>query len=162
MLKNTFKPEQTKQIVKSVVTQNNNSTVTENTQEQSLDRKWFNLLNRIKLKGFTKTLAFNSHLISDNGETFEIQLNEDAKKILEFDPQSIVKLQASIGKYLNNASFRLDIKNLSTNKISASQKSSSEIKRKNAINEIHNDENTKLIKQALAIDIKEQNIILTD
>ncbi|ORM38895.1 DNA polymerase III subunit gamma/tau [Francisella endosymbiont of Ornithodoros moubata] len=162
LLKNTFKPEQTKQIVKSVVTQNNNSTVTENTQEQSLDRKWFNLLNRIKLKGFTKTLAFNSHLISDNGETFEIQLNEDAKKILEFDPQSIVKLQASIGKYLNNASFRLDIKNLSTNKISASQKSPSEIKRENAINKIHNDENTKLIKQALAIDIKEQNIILTD
>ena len=155
MLKNTFKTEQTKRTVKSVVTQNNNSTVTENIQEQSLNKKWFNLLNRIKLKGFTKTLALNSHLISDNGETFEIQLNEDAKKILEFDPQSIVKLQTSIGEYLNNASFRLDIKNLPTNKISAGQKSPAEIKRENAINKIHNDENIKLIKQALAINIKE-------
>uniref|UniRef100_UPI000AB9D89D DNA polymerase III subunit gamma/tau C-terminal domain-containing protein n=1 Tax=Francisella persica TaxID=954 RepID=UPI000AB9D89D len=158
MLKNTFKPEQTKQTVKSVVTQNNNSTVTENTQEQSLDKKWFNLLNRLKLKGFTKTLAFNSHLISDNGETFEIQLNEDAKKILELNPQSIIKLQAIISEYLNNASFRLDIKNL----LSAGQKSPTEIKRENAINKIHNDKNTKIIKQALEIDIKEQNIILTD
>ncbi|MBK2151873.1 hypothetical protein IBF22_05665, partial [Francisella tularensis] len=42
---------------------------------------------------------------------FVIHLNEDAKKILELDPQSIAKLQASISEYLNNPSFRLDIKN---------------------------------------------------
>ncbi|ABO47550.1 DNA polymerase III subunit gamma/tau [Francisella tularensis] len=162
LLKNTFKSEQPKQTVKAVVAQNNDSTASENTQEQSLDKKWFNLLNRIKLKGFTKTLAFNSHLISDNSETFVIHLNEDAKKILELDPQSIAKLQASISEYLNNPSFRLDIKNLAMDKVSTDQKSPAEIKRENAISKIHNDENTKLIKQALAIDIKDQNIILTD
>lgn len=83
-------------------------------------------------------------------------------KILELDPQSIAKLQASISEYLNNPSFRLDIKNLAMDKVSTDQKSPAEIKRENAISKIHNDENTKLIKQALAIDIKDQNIILTD
>lgn len=41
-------------------------------------------------------------------------------------------------------------------KVSTDQKSPAEIKRENAISKIHNDENTKLIKQALAIDIKDQ------
>ncbi|MDE5007354.1 DNA polymerase III subunit gamma/tau, partial [Francisella tularensis subsp. holarctica] len=76
------------------------------------------------------------------------------KKILELDPQSIAKLQASISEYLINPSFRLDIKNLAMDKVSTDQKSPADIKRENAISKILNDENTKLIKQALAIDIK--------
>ncbi|MDE5000769.1 DNA polymerase III subunit gamma/tau, partial [Francisella tularensis subsp. holarctica] len=82
-------------------------------------------------------LAFISHLMSDNSETFVILINEYAKKILELDPQSIAKLQASIREYLNNPSFRLDIKNLAMDKVSTDQKSPAEIKRENAISKIH-------------------------
>lgn len=127
-----------------------------------LDTKWFNLLSKIKLKGFTKTLAFNSHLITIADSHYEIQLNDDAKKVLELDPQSIAKLQGSIGEYLNNTSFRLDIKNLPSNSTTRNQKSPAEIKQENAVQKIHNDANVQLIKECLEIDIKEENIVLTD
>ncbi len=136
------------------------------TQPQSddtpLDTKWFNLLSKIKLKGFTKTLAFNSHLITITDSHYEIQLNDDAKKVLELDPQSIAKLQGSISEYLNNTSFRLDIKNLPSNSTTRNQKSPAEIKQENAVQKIHNDANVQLIKECLEIDIKEENIVLTD
>ncbi|AIT09742.1 DNA polymerase III subunits gamma and tau [Candidatus Francisella endociliophora] len=133
-------------------------------QEPSLDKQWFYLLSKIKLKGFTKTLAFNSHLISNNNETYKIQLNDDAKKILELDPQSIAKLQASISEYFNDPSFRLDIKNLPENRNLAptGQKSPAEIKRENAVQKVLNDQNVKLIKESLEIDIQNDNIVLTD
>lgn len=133
-----------------------------NQAEASLDKQWFNLLNKIKLKGFTKTLAFNSHLVKAGNDVYEIQLNEDAKKILELDPQSIAKLQASISEYLNNASFRLDTKNLPESKTTmAGQKSPAEIKRENAVQKIHSDANVQLIKETLNLDILDQNITLT-
>ncbi|MGQ4003535.1 DNA polymerase III subunit gamma/tau [Francisellaceae bacterium CB52] len=127
-----------------------------------LDTKWFNLLSKIKLKGFTKTLAFNSHLITIADNHYEIQLNDDAKKVLELDPQSIAKLQGSISEYLNNASFRLDIKNLPSNSTTGNQKSPAEIKRENAVQKIQNDTNVKLIKDTLNLDILDENIVLTD
>ncbi|APD40712.1 DNA polymerase III, subunit gamma and tau [Francisella orientalis] len=132
-----------------------------NTSEESLDKKWFNLLNAIKLKGFTKTLAFNSHLINETNDTFEIQLNEDAKKILELEPQSIAKLQSAISQHLDSLGFRLDIKNLPTSN-NSNHKSPAEIKRENAIEKIHNDQNVKLIRESLAIEIMDSDIILTN
>ncbi len=134
----------------------------ENVQEESLDKKWFNQLTRIKLKGFTKTLAYNSHLLNESDESYEIQLNDDAKKILELDPQSLAKLQSAISQYLNNPSFRLDIKNLPSINANSNSKSPAEIKTQRAIKKIHNDENVKLVKEALNIDIKNEDIILTD
>ena len=124
-----------------------------------LETKWFNLLNKIKIKGFTKTLAFNSNLIAINDDHYEIQLNDDAKKTLELDPQCLSKLQASIGEYLKNASFRLDIKNLEHNNHASKQKSPAEIKRQNAIDLVSNNENVKLIKEALNLDILDENIV---
>lgn len=133
-------------------------------EEPSLDKQWFNLLSKIKLKGFTKTLAFNSHLISTADALYEIQLNEDAKKILELDPQSIAKLQAAISEHFNNASFRLEIKNLPEHKSSLpkGQKSPAEIKRENAVQKILNDQNVNLIKESLEINIQDENIVLTE
>lgn len=132
--------------------------------EPSLDKQWFDLLSSIKLNGFTKTLAFNSHLINKNTDSYEIQLNDDAKKILELHPQSIAKLQASIGEHINNASFRLEVKNLPDTKHQnlSGQKSPAEIKRENAVQKILNDQNVQLIKETLEIDIKDENIVLTD
>ncbi|ASG67250.1 DNA polymerase III subunit gamma/tau [Francisella halioticida] len=126
-----------------------------------LDKHWFTTLNKIKLKGFTKTLAFNSHLIKNNIDTYQIQLNDDAKKILELDPQSITKLQSAICELLNNPSFRLDIKNLPNNATN-NNKSPAEIKRDNAVQKIHGDKSVKLIKDSLELDIKDENIVLTD
>nr|WP_246572847.1 DNA polymerase III subunit gamma/tau C-terminal domain-containing protein [Francisella salimarina] len=134
----------------------------ENVQEESLDKKWFNQLTRIKLKGFTKTLAYNSHLLNESDESYEIQLNDDAKKILELDPQSLAKLQSAISQYLNNPSFRLDIKNLPSINANSNSKSPAEIKRENAIEKIHNDQNVKLIRESLAIEIMDNDIILTN
>ena len=131
-------------------------------QDSELDKHWFNTLNKIKLKGFTKTLAFNSHLIKNDGDIYEIQLNDDAKKILELDPQSITKLQSAICEFLNNPSFRLDIKNLPSHMSSGSNKSPAEIKRKNAVKKIHNDKSVELIKNSLELYIKDENIVLTD
>lgn len=131
-------------------------------QDSELDKHWFNTLNKIKLKGFTKTLAFNSYLIKDDRDIYEIQLNDDAKKILELDPQSITKLQSAICEFLNNPSFRLDIKNLPSHISSGSNKSPAEIKRENAVKKIHNDKSIELIKDSLELDIKDENIVLTD
>ncbi|API85987.1 DNA polymerase III subunit gamma/tau [Francisella uliginis] len=131
-------------------------------QDSELDKHWFNTLNKIKLKGFTKTLAFNSHLIKNDGDIYEIQLNDDAKKILELDPQSITKLQSAICEFLNNPSFRLDIKNLPSHISSSSNKSPAEIKRENAVQKIYNDKSVKLIKESLELNIKDENIVLTD
>ncbi|KEI34870.1 DNA polymerase III subunits gamma and tau [Francisella sp. W12-1067] len=130
--------------------------------KDSLDKLWFELLNKMYLKGFTKTLAFNSNLLKINGDSYDIQLNEDAKKILELDPQSIAKLQANISKHLNNSSFELNIKNIPNSNIVTSQKSPAEIKKDNAIEKIHSNQNVKLIKEKLQINIKDENIILTD
>jgi DNA polymerase-3 subunit gamma/tau len=131
-------------------------------QHSELDKHWFNTLNKIKLKGFTKTLAFNSHLIKDDGDIYEIQLNDDAKKILELDPQSIAKLQSAICEFLDNPSFRLDIKNLPSHVSNDGNKSPAEIKRENAVKKIHSDKSIELIKNSLELDIKDENIVLTD
>ncbi len=127
-----------------------------------LDTKWFNLLSKIKLKGFTKTLAFNSHLITIADNHYAIQLNDDAKKVLELDSQSIAKLQAGIGEYLDNTRFRLDIKNLLNSNTTSNQKSPAEIKRANAVQKIQSDANVQLIKEYLKMVIKDENIVLTD
>ncbi|QIW09291.1 DNA polymerase III subunit gamma/tau [Francisella sp. LA112445] len=131
-------------------------------QHSELDKHWFNTLNKIKLKGFTKTLAFNSHLIKNDGNIYEIQLNDDAKKILELDPQSIAKLQSAICEFLDNPSFRLDIKNLPSHVSNSPNKSPAEIKRENAVQKIHSDKSVELIKVSLELDIKDENIVLTD
>ncbi|WP_150467154.1 DNA polymerase III subunit gamma/tau [Francisella sp. SYW-9] len=131
-------------------------------QHSELDKHWFNILNKVKLKGFTKTLAFNSHLIKDGNDIYEIQLNDDAKKILELDPQSIAKLQSAICEFLDNPSFRLDIKNLPSHVSNGANKSPAEIKRENAVQKIHSDKSVELIKGSLELDIKDENIVLTD
>ena len=131
-----------------------------NVEKSSLDNRWFDILNRLKLKGFTKTLAFNSHLITDNGDNYEIQLNDDAKKILELDSQSITKLENSLKEYLKKSNFKLSIKNFSD--ISKNQKSPTEIKYANAVEKVNNDKNVKLIKDELGLEIQDKNITLTD
>ena len=130
-------------------------------QKPLLDNQWFDLLNKVKLKGFTKTLGFNSHLTAISNDHYEIQLNDDAKKVLELDPQSIAKLQAGIGEYLNKTSFRLEIKHLPNNTSSSNQQSPAEIKRENAVQKINNDTNVQLIKDTLNLDILDQSIELT-
>ena len=129
-------------------------------QKPSLDNQWFELLSKVKLKGFTKTLGFNSHLIAINNDHYEIQLNDDAKKVLELDPQSIAKLQAGIGEYLNKTTFRLEIKNIPSTISSSGQQSPAEIKQANAVQKITNDANVQLIKDTLEIDIQDKNITL--
>jgi len=131
-------------------------------QKPSLDSQWFELLSKVKLKGFTKTLGFNSHLIAINNDHYEIQLNDDAKKVLELDPQSIAKLQAGIGEYLNKTSFRLEIKNLPNSTASSSQKSPAEIKQANAVQKLNNNTNVQLIKDTLDLDILDGSIELID
>ena len=131
-------------------------------QKPSLDNQWFELLSKVKLKGFTKTLGFNSHLIAINNDHYEIQLNDDAKKVLELDPQSIAKLQAGIGEYLNKTTFRLEIKNIPSTVSSCSQQSPAEIKQANAVQKIHNDANVQLIKDTLDLDILDESIVLTN
>lgn len=155
-----LKEEFNKPITEPIKAQNSNTP--KQKEHNDLDKQWFNTLSKIKLKGFTKTLAFNSHLIKDNGDIYDIQLNDDAKKILELDPQSITKLQSAICEFLNNPSFRLDIKNLPTHVTSSNNKSPAEIKRENALQKIYNDKSVKLIKESLELNIKDENIVLTD
>ena len=131
-------------------------------QKSSLDNQWFELLNKVKLKGFTKTLGFNSHLISINNDHYEIKLNDDAKKVLELDPQSIAKLQAGVGEYLNKTTFRLEIKNLPTAASLGGQKSPAEIKQANAVQKLNNDANVQLIKDTLDLDLLDRSIELID
>ena len=130
--------------------------------KKSLDNQWFELLSKVTLKGFTKTLGFNSHLIAINNDHYEIQLNDDAKKVLELDPQSIAKLQAGIGEYLNKTTFRLEIKNLPSTASSSNQKSPAEIKQANAVQKLNNDANVQLIKDTLDLDILGRSIELID
>ncbi|MBK2027632.1 DNA polymerase III subunit gamma/tau [Allofrancisella guangzhouensis] len=137
-------------------------TINKEYPKDSLDKRWFELLSKLPLKGFTKTLAFNSNLLEISRNIYSIQLNEDAKKILELDPQSVAKLQANISKHLNNSSFELNIKNLPNSNTVTGQKSPAEMKRDNAIKKIHSNQNVKIIKEKLEINIKDENITLTD
>ncbi|MED7788956.1 DNA polymerase III subunit gamma/tau [Francisella sp. 19X1-34] len=167
-LQEEFRKPVTTTISNPVKTNETNTIVQKEEKEQvqeqhnDLDKHWFNTLNKIKLKGFTKTLAFNSHLIKDDGDIYQIQLNDDAKKILELDPQSIAKLQSAICEFLDNPSFRLDIKNLPSHVPNDGNKSPAEIKRENAVQKIHSDKSVELIKDSLELDIKDENIVLTD
>ncbi|APC96377.1 DNA polymerase III subunit gamma/tau [Francisella frigiditurris] len=133
----------------------------ENHSDINNDQKWFSILNKIKLKGFTKTFAFNTHLISLDKEEIRISLNEDAKKILELNPNSLEKLQESIRTHSENENIKIIMDNHSQNSKNA-KKTPSEIKRENAVNKVFNDTNVKIIKETLDLEIQDQNIVLTN
>ncbi|MFC4892949.1 DNA polymerase III subunit gamma/tau [Pseudofrancisella aestuarii] len=133
----------------------------ENHSDINNDQKWFSILNKIKLKGFTKTFAFNTHLISLDKEEIRISLNEDAKKILELNPNSLEKLQESIRTHSENENIKIIMDNHSQNSKNA-KRTPSEIKRENAVNKVFNDTNVKIIKETLDLEIQDQNIVLTN
>lgn len=133
----------------------------ENHSDINNDQKWFSILNKIKLKGFTKTFAFNTHLINLDKEEIKISLNEDAKKILELNPNSLEKLQESIGDYSENKNIKIIMDNHSQDSKSV-KKTPSEIKRENAVSKVFNDKNVKVIKETLDLEIQDQNIVLTN
>ena len=137
--------------------------------ESDLDQKWFNLLNKIKLKGFTKTFAFNSHLTSFEDNIFNITINEDASKILELDGSCAVKLGQMIAKHLDRTEAKIIISSGAVAKetkleikpnINPSPKTPSEIKRKNAVDIINKDKNVSAVKDILGLELNDENIIL--
>jgi DNA polymerase-3 subunit gamma/tau len=142
----------------------------ESQPDNDLDQKWFNLLNKIKLKGFTKTFAFNSHLTSFEDNVFNITINDDASKILELDGTCATKLEQIIAKHLDKTETKIVISRATTltkeimaeikPNISPSPKTPSEIKRNNALDVINKDKNVSVVKDILGLELKDENIIL--
>tara|TARA_R110000868_G_C10495560_1_gene730625 strand:- start:75 stop:362 length:288 start_codon:yes stop_codon:yes gene_type:complete len=75
---------------------------TKRINKMELQDKWFDILNHIKIVGFTKTFAYNCKLVSigynddnekDEAYYYRIDLNADAKKVIELDPSVLSKLQ---------------------------------------------------------------------
>ena len=154
-------PVEVPQPIAQSVKQESNTNLDTN---QDIDQKWFKLLNTLKLKSFSKTFAFNSHLVSVENNNFKISINDDAKKILELDNSCIDKLQTMLSQRLGSQA-KVDVINLEnkpnpTKTNNLATKTPAQIKRENAVAKVNNDKNVNIIKDTLELELKDENIVL--